>query len=49
MAPGNRLRTTATPISLDVMMQRDVSASVVQRINRIGCRRIIDTQGVREI
>lgn len=30
---------------LDVMMQRDVSASVVQAINRIGCRRIIDTEG----
>jgi hypothetical protein len=30
---------------LDVMMQRDVSASVVQAINRIQCRRIIDTDG----
>jgi hypothetical protein len=30
---------------LDVMMQRDVSASVVQAINRIHCRRIIDTEG----
>jgi Arc/MetJ family transcription regulator len=30
---------------LDVMMQRDVSASVVQAINRIQCRRIIDTAG----
>jgi hypothetical protein len=30
---------------LDVMMQRDVSASVVQAINRIQCRRIIDTEG----
>ena len=30
---------------LDVMMQRDVSASVVQAINRIRCRRVIDTEG----
>jgi hypothetical protein len=30
---------------LDVMMQRDVSASVVQAINRIQCRRIIDMEG----
>ena len=30
---------------LDVMMQRDVSASVVQAINRIHCRRVIDTEG----
>jgi len=30
---------------LDAMMQRDVSASVVQAINRIRCRRVIDTQG----
>jgi hypothetical protein len=30
---------------LDVLMQRDVSASVVQAINRIQCRRIIDMEG----
>ena len=30
---------------LDVMMQRDVSASVVQAINRIKCRRMIDPEG----
>jgi hypothetical protein len=30
---------------IDVMMQRDVSASVVQAINRIQCRKIIDTVG----
>ena len=30
---------------LDVMMQRDVSASVVQAINRIRCRRVIETEG----
>jgi hypothetical protein len=30
---------------LDVMMQRDVSASVVQAINRIRCRRMIDPEG----
>ena len=30
---------------LDVIMQRDVSASVVQAINRIHCRRVIDTEG----
>jgi hypothetical protein len=30
---------------LEVMMQRDVSASVVQAMNRIHCRRVIDTEG----
>jgi hypothetical protein len=30
---------------LDVMMQRDVSASVVQAINRIRCRRVKDSEG----
>jgi hypothetical protein len=30
---------------LDVMMQRDVSASVVQAINRICCRKMIDVEG----
>jgi hypothetical protein len=30
---------------LDVMMQRDVSASVVQAINRIRCRRVKDAEG----
>jgi hypothetical protein len=30
---------------LDVMMQRDVSASVVQAINRIRCRRVTDPEG----
>jgi hypothetical protein len=30
---------------LDVMMQRDVSASVVQAINRIRCRRVMDAEG----
>jgi hypothetical protein len=30
---------------LDVMMQRDVSASVVQAINRIRCRRVKDPEG----
>jgi hypothetical protein len=30
---------------LDVMMQRDVSASIVQAINRIRCRRVTDPEG----
>jgi hypothetical protein len=30
---------------LDVMIQRDVSASVVQAINRICCRKMIDVEG----